>query len=162
MPKRRNQIEMSADEQAAYMESGRVLQLATIGRDGYPHLCAMWYAVLDGKVCFNTYGTSQKGLNMERDARVTCMIESGAEYTQLKGLVVQGRVEVVDDPDVIRAFGAEIVRRYPTPERAAPKGAANERNAPSEETFTPKRKFYAVTPHKIYSWDHAKLPKGVY
>ena len=162
MAKRRKQIAMSAEEQAAYLESGRTLQFATVGHDGYPHLTALWYAVLDGKIYFNTYGTSQKSLNMERDPRVTCMIESGAEYAQLKGLVVQGRVQVVDDPDVLHAFAAEITRRYPNRRGAVSNGSGGERSASADATFAAKRNIYAVTPQKIYSWDHSKLSADIY
>ena len=162
MAKRRKQIAMSTEEQAAYLESGRTLQFATVGHDGYPHLTALWYAVLDGRIYFNTYGTSQKSLNMERDPRVTCMIESGTEYAQLKGLVVQGRVQVVDDPDVLRAFADEITRRYPTRRGAVANATDGERNATARARFAAKRNIYAVTPQKVYSWDHSKLSAGVY
>ena len=159
MPKRRSQIVMSDSEQREFLERGRTLQLATVGPGGFPHLSAMWYAVVDGKICFNTYATSQKGLNMDRDARVTCMVESGTEYAQLQGLVVQGRVEVIESPDQVRAFGAEMAKRYPTPEAPARPLASTERG---EVALATKRKLYAVVPEKVYSWDHTKLPAGVH
>ncbi len=148
---------MSADEQVVYLESGRTLQLATIGHSGQPHLSAMWYALVDRKVCFNTYATSQKARNMDRDPRVTCMIESGDEYATLKGLVIQGRVEIVDD---VSKYLVEIARRYPRP--GTQQTEQIEQNSDTVNSLPAGRKVYSVIPDSIYSWDHTKLPSGVY
>ena len=67
MPKRRNQIAMTEEEQAAFLREGHTLQVASMGPHGYPHLAAMWYALIDGKVHFTTYARSQKVQNLRRN-----------------------------------------------------------------------------------------------
>ena len=82
---------MTPTEIAQVLEGdGYTLQLATNGTDGFPHLVAMWYGMVDGHLHFNTYATSQKAKNLERDPRVTCMVEAGTEYAELRGVVIQG------------------------------------------------------------------------
>ena len=49
MPSRRSNITMTAAEIDAFLDEQRVLNVATIGATGHPHLVAMWYAVRDGK-----------------------------------------------------------------------------------------------------------------
>ena len=59
-PVDRDQIIMSDEEIAAFLDEERVLNVATIGPTGHPHVVAMWYAVVDGRPAFWTFGKSQK------------------------------------------------------------------------------------------------------
>ena len=59
MASKRSQIAMTEDEVRAYLESERVLNVATIGPTGHPHVVAMWYAMSTASV-FWTFGKSQK------------------------------------------------------------------------------------------------------
>ena len=52
MPSRRSTITMSDEEIVAYLEEQKVLNVATIGPTGHPHVVAMWYVVLDGQPAF--------------------------------------------------------------------------------------------------------------
>src|SRR4051812_28890536 len=97
MPSKRSQIAMTDDEIAAYLESERVLNVATIGPTGHPHLVAMWYAMFDGQPAFWTFGKSQKILNLRRDPKMTGLVESGDSYDQLRGVELRGRGIVVED-----------------------------------------------------------------
>ena len=71
------QITMSDDEVVAYLDEQKVLNVATIGPTGHPHVVAMWYVVLDGKPAFWTFGKSQKIINIRRDPKITGLVESG-------------------------------------------------------------------------------------
>ena len=69
MASKRSQITMTDDEVQAYLESERILNVATNGPSGYPHLVAMWFALLDRKPVFWTYGKSQKIANLRLATR---------------------------------------------------------------------------------------------
>jgi PPOX class probable F420-dependent enzyme len=147
-----NPTSMSEEERAALLsEPGYTLQLATIGANGYPHLSAMWYVYTRSRLYFNTYATSQKGLNMARDPRVSCMVESGKQYTQLRGVVIQGKVVQVSDPQEFEFVSIALIRRYPmpSPELTPEQVYANIKRLT-------KRLLYRVEPEYIYSWDHSK------
>ncbi len=58
----RSKITMTDDEIAAFIEQSRTTTMATLGPKGMPHLVAMWYAVIDGKLWFETKKKSQKVL----------------------------------------------------------------------------------------------------
>ena len=74
--KQRDRVAMTPDEVAAMLAGCRKVQLATINPDGMPHLVTMYYTVIDGKVAFWTYRSSQKALNLARDPRISCLVES--------------------------------------------------------------------------------------
>jgi pyridoxine/pyridoxamine 5'-phosphate oxidase len=144
MPKRRNQIAMTEEEQATFLREGHTLQVASIGPHGYPHQAAMWYALIDGVVHFTTYARSQKVLNLRRDPKISVMLETGTPYAELRGLVIEGDTELA--ARVMQMSGS----RRPAELPAAP---------PSEQTLraVAKRAVIRVSPVRVYSWDHRKL-----
>lgn len=148
MGSRRQQIRMNDDEVASFLAAGRTLQIATNGADGFPHLVPMWYAVLDGRLTTWSYGKSQKVVNLRRDPRITCLVESGDCYEELRGVQVRGRAELVDDPATVLRVGEAIYERYRGPaDDTARAGIARE---------GAKRVAVVVHPERIVSWDHAK------
>src|SRR3954464_5810577 len=98
----REQIMMSAAEITQFLTEQRVGTLATNGPSGHPHLVAMWYAVIDGVVWFETKAKSQKAVHQRRDPLVTVMVEAGHTYDALRGVALEGRATIVDDPDSMR------------------------------------------------------------
>lgn len=150
MPSRRADIALTDDEQAQFLKDGWTLQVASMGPKGYPHLVAMWYVLIDGKVHFTTFRKSQKVLNLRRDPKITVMCESGKLYNELKGLVIEGNAEIIEDTPYVANVMAHVGEKYngipvatDTPE-AALKVAS-------------KRVAIRIDPVDIYSWDHSKL-----
>src|SRR5258707_14419616 len=106
--KRRDLIRMPDEEVRAFLEEGRTLQVATIGRDGFPHLVAMWYVLIDGEVAFWTYARSQKVVNLRRDSRLACLVEAGGRYDEPRGGQIKGHGGVYDDPTGVQRVGQGI------------------------------------------------------
>ncbi len=153
MPKRRSQIELTPDEQAVLLDEGRTIQIASNGPDGFPHVVAMWYAVIDGAICFSTYGTSQKVVNLRRDPRVTAMVELGTAYNELRGLAMKGKAEIIDAAAPGReALEVELSKRM-GPRYGGGSGGGR---------LSPKRVIIRIVPESTYSWDHRKLPSNVH
>lgn len=110
---RRDLIVMSEDELLAFLDEERVVTLATLGRDGWPHLMPLWYVVRDGVIWSWTYGKSQKVRNLERDRRCTLQVEAGEDvYGELRGAMFKAEAVVHRDPDVVAGIGAELAGRY--------------------------------------------------
>ncbi|WP_194834656.1 pyridoxamine 5'-phosphate oxidase family protein [Nocardia sp. XZ_19_369] len=145
----RAQIVMSDTEITEFLERSRIATLATIGPKGTPHLTAMWYALIDGELWFETKAKSQKAVNLRRDPRITCMIEAGQTYDQLRGVSLEGHAEIVDDPDKLFAVGVSVWERYT--------GPYSEDVRPMVEAMLHKRTAIRVVAHRIRSWDHRKL-----
>jgi PPOX class probable F420-dependent enzyme len=145
----RDRVAMTAAEAAALLAESHKLQLATINRDGTPHLVTMFYVLLDGQIAFWTYRSSQKARNLARDPRVTCLVETGEDYFELRGAQVAGRARLVDD----LAGVTEIGRGVAAGMAGMPAGSAEDYVAHSAR----KRVGFIVEPTRIVSWDHSKL-----
>jgi PPOX class probable F420-dependent enzyme len=145
----RAQITMGDDEIAAFVERSRTATMATIGPTGAPHVVAMWYAVIDGQIWFETKSRSQKAQNLRRDDRITCMIEDGLTYDTLRGVSIEGRATIVDDPDELWKVGVSVWERYT--------GPYTEEARPLVEFMLHKRVAVRLDVERTRSWDHRKL-----
>jgi PPOX class probable F420-dependent enzyme len=145
----REQIVMSEEEITRFLNEQRVATLATIASSGQPHLIAMWYAVIDGALWFETKAKSQKAVNLRRDDRVTVMVETGDTYDTLRGVSLEGRATIVDDPDALWAVGVNVWERY--------NGPYSEEVRPMVEFMLTKRVAVRLDVERTRSWDHRKL-----
>jgi PPOX class probable F420-dependent enzyme len=142
---------MTGEEIRAFLAANMKVQVASIGRDGMPHLTTLFYVMLDGRISFWTYARSQKVKNLERDPRVSALVETGTDYAELRGVSVQGKAEVVRDPDEIRRIGTAVVH--------AMSGGADLGDLGRDivEHQVKKRVGIVITPDKVASWDHSKM-----
>ena len=141
---------MSDEELQALYAEVRTPTLATIGRDGRPHLSAMWCAVIDGRIAMWTYEKSQKMVNIRRDPRVSCLFEAGHDYAQLRGAHMEGIASVTGDPLEVRSVGDALARRYQPDLSDALREAWVARSAA-------KRVAFFIAADRVASWDHRKL-----
>src|SRR5262245_65579140 len=99
---RRQQIQLTADEQAAFFRERKKAALATIDGDGFPHVVAMNYFARDGASYMTSYGKAQKVVNIRRNPKVALMVEAGDEYAELRGVLVRGRCAILRREAAVR------------------------------------------------------------
>jgi PPOX class probable F420-dependent enzyme len=151
---RRDQIQMTNAEVAAFLEEQRTVVCATNGVHGWPHLMPLWYVVRNGEIWAWTYAKSQKVRNLQRDPRATLQIEAGDTYDQLRGVMLEANAELHHDTEAVAALGAEILGRY---------GGNSVSVQVNEAILAQARKRVGlrfVVQHTA-SWDHRKLG-GIY
>jgi PPOX class probable F420-dependent enzyme len=144
---RRRQIRFTPEEQADFLRAHRKAALATIDNDGFPHVVAMNFFIRDGAFYMTSYAKAQKVLNIRRNPKVALMAEAGDKYSQLQGVMVRGRCEIIEGEDAVRAAFSDMARA---------RGASYERPSAANNT-APKRVVLKIIPEKITSWDHTKL-----
>jgi PPOX class probable F420-dependent enzyme len=145
----RAKIVMTDDEIAEFIERSRTATIATLLADGRPHLVAMWYAVVDGEIWFETKAKSQKAVNLRRDPTITVMIDDGQSYDTLRGVSIEGKAEIVDEPETILRVGISVWERY--------NGPYTDEVRPFVDQMMNNRICVRVVPIRKRSWDHRKL-----
>jgi PPOX class probable F420-dependent enzyme len=150
----RGQITMSDSEIDQFLVETRTISMATIGATGLPHVVAMWYGLIDGKIYFETKAKSQKAVNLRRDPRIVCSAEAGLSYDQLRGVCIEGVATIIDDntSDEYWAAGVNVWERY--------NGEYTPETKPMVEFMMNKRVVVRVDPTRVRSWDHRKLGMG--
>ena len=149
---RRDQIKLDDDEQRELVESGRVVVVGSLGRSGWPHLMPLWYVPREGEIWIYTYAKSQKVRNLERDPRATLLIETGHEYAELRGVMIEAEAEIHREIDTVYPLAEELTLRYA-------EGLQSVQGDAEEALRAQARKRVAVcfVPRRTSSWDHRKL-----
>jgi PPOX class probable F420-dependent enzyme len=148
---RRDQIRMTSEEIAAFLDEQRVVICATNGANGWPHLMPLWYLVRGEEIWAWTYAKSQKVKNLGRDPRVTLQVEDGEQYDELRGVMIEAETVVHHETDDVARFGAELFRRY------APGADFGPGIPDAVKQQAAKRVALQFVPKRTASWDHHKL-----
>jgi PPOX class probable F420-dependent enzyme len=145
---------MSDEEVRAFLAEKMVMQCATNGPRGLPHMVALWFVAVGDELRSWTYAKSQKARNLERDPRATLGLEEGVQYHELRGVMFECDVELERDPARVERLGLELFERY------APGGLNDDIRAMVAKQAQ-KRVGLTFVPTRTVSWDHRKLG-GVY
>jgi len=144
---RQRHIQLTPEEQAALLQEGPKAALATLDKDGFPHVVAMGFLAKDGAIYMTSYAKAQKVINIQRNPKVGLMIETGRNYGDFRGLMIRGHCEIIDQPALVAATIRELLEKQ---------GGKTE--TPREAIASaPKRVLLKITPAKVASWDHTKL-----
>ena len=140
---------MTPEELQAFLAEQMVMQCATVGPRGLPHMVPLWYVVGDGELRGWTYAKSQKAKNLERDSRATLGIEEGVQYQDLRGVMFECDVRLEREPEAVEGFGLELFERY------AGDLAPEIREMVAKQAQ--KRVALTFVPYREVTWDHRKL-----
>jgi PPOX class probable F420-dependent enzyme len=152
--KQRDIIKMTPAEVDEFLRGRHTMSLCSINHDGTIHAVAMWYGFLEGSVAFETKAKSQKVQNLRRQPTITCLVEDGKTYEELRGVELVGRAEIIEDPDRMWELGVSVFERYNAP--------YTDELRPFVEAMLRKRVVIKVAVDRVVSWDHRKLglPSG--
>ena len=148
--KQRDVIKMTQSEIDEFLAGWHTMNCATMNHDGTIHLIAMWYGFLEGCPALETKAKSQKVQNLRRNPQITCLVEEGESYDQLRGVELVGHAEVVEDPDRIFQLGISVVERTTGQ-------SYQEEMRPAVEAMIHKRVAVKIHVDKYVTWDHRKL-----
>jgi general stress protein 26 len=138
---------MTAEEVRGFLEEKMVMQCATNGPRGLPHMVPLWF--LQNPLRSWTYAKSQKARNLERDPHATVGIEDGVQYHELRGVMFECEVELERDPERVEQLGLELFARYA--------GDLNDEIRTMVAKQAQKRVGLTFNPTRTVSWDHRKL-----
>lgn len=145
--RRSRRIAMTPDERDAFLLRQRTCRVATAATGG-PHLTALWF-VWDGtSLWLTSIVSSQRWTDLERDPRVSVLVDAGEEYTELRGVEIRGRAEVV----------GEVPRTgRPQDELIVPERLFGDKYVGGLFAHDGRHAWLRVVPEKIVSWDFTKM-----
>jgi PPOX class probable F420-dependent enzyme len=149
---RRAEITLSSDELAELLDSERVVVVSSFGPRGWIHSMPLWYVPRNGEIWIYTYAKSQKTRNLERDPRATLLLETGHEYGELHGAMIEAEAEIHRDFDDVFGLAEELTLRYAEGLEAIEGDARAGLQAQARKRVAIR--FGAV---RTATWDHRKL-----
>lgn len=150
MSKWRSRVRMDEDKIWDFISSQNVVQLATLDRDGAPHMTTVWFVVMDERIVFQTNYKSQKVRNIERDGRVSLLFGEGVRHHEQQGVMIKGQARVIRDREqVLEIIYRTYVNRMGGLPRTALRAAASH--------MVEKHVAVVVKPLSFLTWDHTRL-----
>lgn len=140
---------MSDEEVRSFLAEKMVMQCATNGPRGLPHMVALWFVADGDELRSWTYAKSQKARNLERDPRATLGMEEGVQYHELRGVMFECDVRIERDPEAVERFGLELFERYA--------GELGDEIRAMVAKQAQKRVGLTFVPTRTVTWDHRKL-----
>ncbi|MEP6953534.1 MAG: PPOX class F420-dependent oxidoreductase [Solirubrobacteraceae bacterium] len=117
-------IAMTEQEWRAFVQAGtRTGKLATVRKDGRPHVMPIWFLLDGDDVVFNTGAETVKGRNLRREGRAALCVDD--DHPPFAFVAITGPVELVEDVAEVRRWATAIGERYMGPDRAEELGARN-------------------------------------
>jgi hypothetical protein len=150
MAKKRDQIKMSPKEVADFLGAERVMNVASNGGGGWPHVTALWFVMRDSEPWIWTYRKSQKVKNLERDDHATLLVESGFEYAELRGVMLRTHAHIEYDTERVLDLGEELFVKYQG-------GTTGGDMRDALRSQAAKRVAIRFEVAETVSWDHSKL-----
>lgn len=100
-------IGMDDAELDAFLTEQKMLYLATVSENGWPHVAPVGFARIDGNLYVLTHPNQRKSRNIFHNNKVGVVLDEGDSYTSLRGVFMHGYATVVTDEE-----------KYPELERA--------------------------------------------
>src|SRR5256885_16975074 len=118
--------------------------LSTIGRQGYPHSVPLGYFRLGDDIYIGCRAGTQKVKNIERNPKVSLVLESGLTRQDIKGVLIQGHATVHTAPETLLRLSREAARL---------RGVAEDALLHEPR---PGVVYIQVEPRHIISWDYGR------
>ncbi|MDE2060638.1 MAG: pyridoxamine 5'-phosphate oxidase family protein [candidate division NC10 bacterium] len=103
---------MSQQAMNVFLGQQKVCRLATVDRQGQPHVVPVWHILLDGELYIETSPRSKKGRNLQANQKVALVVDGGDGFENYKGIMIQGTVEFVNDKRMLQQFRDAMAQRY--------------------------------------------------
>ena|SRR5258708_38649344 len=116
-------VSFTNEQRTFLLTDTRTGKLATVRKDGRPHIAPIWFDLDGNTLVFNTGETTVKGNNIRRDARVSLCVDD--QTPPFSFIIIEGITELIDDPTALRYWAARIGGRYMGANRAEEYGKRN-------------------------------------
>lgn len=120
------------------------MSLSTTGHDGYPHTVPIGYFISNRLIYLGCLDFTQKVKNIERNPKISLMLESGTTMGDIKGVLIKADAEIVRrDEDRIAISRLAALHR-----------GSSEPDLPA--SVRPGSVYIKATPANIISWNYAE------
>ena len=102
---------MTEDEWRSFLlDTPRTAKLATVRKDGRPHVAPIWFTLDGDELVFTTWHESVKAKAILRDPRVSLCVDD--ERPPFTFVMLDGTALIDEDPAQLRTWAARIAGRY--------------------------------------------------
>ncbi|MGP3975973.1 pyridoxamine 5'-phosphate oxidase family protein [Streptomyces sp. 8N114] len=147
--RRGRRIMMTPEEQDTFLRTQRTCRVATVGRQGAPHLSALWFYWDGAALWLYSLTRSRRWAQLRHDPRLAVLVDDGEEYGELRGVELSGRAEFVGEAPRVGEPCPELAEA----ERLFPAKYFGLERMP----YDGRHAWLKLAPESVVSWDFRKL-----
>jgi general stress protein 26 len=126
-----------------FLKKQKILHLATIGKNGDPHLVPVWYKYVGKKFYIGTNTRTNKAKNVQKNKTVCFCVDAGV-WSPIHGVMGSGKARLILQKNQVKKITGKILLRYfKTLDERSAKQLLDDTNCIIE-----------ITPTKITSWHY--------
>jgi general stress protein 26 len=126
-----------------FLKKQKILHLATIDKNGNPHLVPVWYKYVGKKFYIGTNTRTTKAKNIQKNNTVCFCVDAGV-WSPIHGLMGSGKARLIlQEPQVKKIAGKILLRYFKTLDEKSAKQLLADTNCIIE-----------IIPTKITSWHY--------
>ena len=139
---------MTPEERDSFLSAERTCRVATLGTDGSPHVTPLWFAWDGTSLWLTSIVNSQRWADLEKEPRVSVIVDAGHDYMELRGVEIRGLAIPVGEVPRTGESVAELDR---------PEQIFADKYAGGVTHHDGRHAWLRIMPEKIVSWDFRKL-----
>jgi hypothetical protein len=146
--RRGRKIAMTAEELDFFLSSERTCRVATVSGAGAPHVTPLWFAWDGTSLWLTSIVNSQRWADLERDNRVSVVVDAGDDFMELRGVELRGVAMPVGEKPRTGSACAEL---------EVPEQLFADKYAGGRVHHDGRHAWLRITTEKIVSWDFRKI-----
>jgi PPOX class probable F420-dependent enzyme len=116
-------VKFTAEQRNFLLEHNHTAKVATVRKDGRPHVAPVWFDLDGDTIVFTTGDSSVKAMNIRRDTRVSICVDD--ETPPFSFMIIEGIATLSDDMQALRFWATRLGGRYMGADQAEAYGERN-------------------------------------
>lgn len=125
-----------------FLGSQKILRLATVDRNGIPHIVPVWYLYKNGRFYVGTNTVTKKARNVSKNPKVSFCVDSGI-HSPIFGIMGIGTAKIIRDEHQVSTLAKRILLRY----------FKSLRNTSAQDLLSQTDCVIEIVPKKITVWE---------
>jgi nitroimidazol reductase NimA-like FMN-containing flavoprotein (pyridoxamine 5'-phosphate oxidase superfamily) len=139
-------MKMDEWELEEFLRNGRIIRIASVSKEGKPHIAPIWYVYRNGKFYVKTSSKSRKVKNIKKNNAVAFSLDVGGGFSDIKAVAGSGLAKIVTNHPQAREIDDSITIKY--------LGSLD--HPVAKELAKLDDTLIEITPTKKISWDYSK------
>ena len=127
-----------------FLKTQKILRLATIGKNGFPHIVPVWYIYSSGKIYVGTNTRTKKARNVKKTSRVSFCVDIGIKSPKIYAVMGTGIAKLILDENKVQLVAKKILLRYFT----------NLKNKSAKELLDDTDCIIEISPKEFSMWHY--------
>ena len=95
-----------------FLRKQKILHLATISKDGSPHIIPVWYLYSAKKIYIGTNTKTEKAKNVKSHEKVSFCVDTGIHAPKIFGVMGKGHAKLITNKTKVSKLAEKILLRY--------------------------------------------------